>query len=164
MAVRKATWKKTGEWNKVLRISRNMEATIRRSLPQTMMKVTLKAERMAVKFMSDQNLPWEKLSTQYLNRKARQGLSNKILIATSSYFQSITSKVEGFDGYTGVFKQVKNKEGQEVADIAMIHEYGSIKRNIPPRRLWSVVLNDVHDWLAKTKPFAIDAINQIRNS
>ena len=158
----KGTFVRFGDWNKALALSKSMPEAIDHSLKQTMAKVTVKAERMAVKFMSDQSLKWPPLSKQYMNKKAREKLSNKILIATSTYFQSITSKVEGYNGLTGVFKQVKTKDGQNVADIAKIHEYGSIMRNIPPRRLWSVVFKDMNSWLKSSNIFSVEAMNEIR--
>ena len=155
---------KFGDWDTALRVSNNMSTVVKSSLVETMGKVTVKAERMAVKHISDQDLHWKKLSDSYLKRKKKKGLSEKTLIATSTYFQSITSKVEGFNGYTGVFKQVKNKEGDELANIAMVLEYGSIKRNIPPRRLWSVVFSDTYKWVRNSKIFAFDAINKLKRS
>ena len=158
----KKAFVKFGDWDKAINMSNGMSSAIDKSVRQTMGRVTLKAERWAVKFMSEQSLSWQPLSNQYLDKKARAGLSSKILIATSTYFQSITSKVEGYNGFTGVFRQVKSPDGQEVADIAAIHEYGSIARNIPPRRLWGVVFQHTRSWLIKNKPFAVEALNQIK--
>jgi len=145
---------KFGDWDIAVSTSSEMSATIDRSLRGTLRFVALKAERMAVKFVEDQSLQWEPLSRQYMDRKAREGLSNKILIATSTYFQSITSKAEGFVAVAGVFKQVKTKDGESVANIAQVLEFGSIARNIPPRPLWTIVFKEMHKWLKDSQIFS----------
>ena len=153
---------KFGDWDVAVRDSGNMAQTIDTSLRQTLQQVSLKAEQMAVKFVSEQSLQWEPLSRQYMDRKAREGLSDKILIATSTYFQSITSKTDGMTGFAGVLKQVKSKDGESVADIAQVHEFGSIARNIPPRPLWTIVFKEMHRWLKKNQIFARNVVTDIR--
>lgn len=155
-------FKKFGDWELVMRMARNMPDDIRRSNRIVLAQLGSRAEAMAVKFVQRQNLPWKKLSEQYLARKERQGLSTKILIATSTYFQAITSKAWDDHSFAGVFRKQKEKNGEYVADIARIHEYGSIKRGIPPRRLWKVVYRDMRQFLIKEKMFAASAIREMK--
>jgi len=138
-----------GDWELANSTLSTLNIRTKRGIQISLEQITLKAEKMAVKFLSDQSLKWEPLTKRYVAKKQREGLSNKILIATSSYFQAITSQVEGNVGFAGVQRKEKNKEGQEIANIAAIHEFGSIKRNIPPRRLWSVVFEEMREFLIK---------------
>lgn len=155
---------KFGDWDLVRNMSQRMPGIIDRSTKQTLMQITLKAESMAAKFVASQSLSWQPLSKKYLDRKRRKGLSNKILIATSTYFQSITSQVKGNVGFAGVLKQVRGDDGEVVADIAKIHEFGSIGRNIPPRRLWFVVFKHMRQFLIKNRIFERNVITDINKS
>ena len=155
---------KFGDWELVKRLSQRLPSVLDQSTKQTLMQITLKAEGMAVKFMAEQSLSWQPLSRQYLDTKRREGLSTKILIATSTYFQSINSQVKNNVGFAGVLKQVRNDDGEVVADIAKIHEFGSIGRNIPPRRLWLVVFKHMRQFLIKNRIFERNAVNDMRKS
>ena len=96
----------------------------------------LKAERIAKLHISKQDLNWRALKPKYKASKIMAKLSQNILVATSSYFGSITSYVEDETAYAGVKKEAKNKEGDVLADIAKVHEYGSETMQIPARPLW----------------------------
>lgn len=71
-------------------------------------------------------------------------------VATSSYKQAITSFVVERVAYVGLKKVARNKAGQELADIAATLEYGSVKRNIPPRPLWQPTQEKLIQWLRTT--------------
>jgi hypothetical protein len=108
----------------------------------------LKGERLAKEHLQNQDLNWTPLNVHYLKRKQNTGkgkrrLSEKTLIATGSYFHSITSYTTARTVAIGVLRGVRNADGVEIANIARIHEYGSKKRNIPARPLWSVVRNEL---------------------
>lgn len=139
-----------------------MAEDVNRANQIVLAQLAARAEAMAVKHLRDQDLRWKKLSKKYMDRKARQGLSTKILIATSTYFQSITSQVKGDSSFAGVFRKKKEKSGQFVADIAKVHEYGSIKRNIPPRPLWQPVYKAMKEYLVKEQLFAAETLRQWR--
>lgn len=153
--------KKTGDWEQVLALSKGMASDIKKAQYIALGKVAARAEAMAVKFIRDQNLPWKKLSDKYLARKEREGLSSKIYVATSLYFQSITSTVnpQATKAWAGISRKAKNKDGQYVSDIAKVLEYGSIKRGIPPRKLWSVVYRDMRKFIRTSKVFQLEALN-----
>lgn len=158
----KKAFVKFGDWNKAINLTSNMNTVIDRSIRTTLMQISARAEAMAVKFMSDQSLKWEPLSRKYLTQKQRKGLSTKILIATSTYFQSITSQTNGYTGFAGVLKQIRNKDGEEIADIAQVHEYGSIGRGIPPRRLWHVVYVEMRKFIKTSRIFETNVIRDLK--
>ncbi len=125
---------------------------------EPMRQLGLKGEALAKGHMRDQDLGWQSLSPKYLKRKqqskkGKRRRSEKILIDTSSYFQSITSFTTRDTVQIGVMRGVKNEDGQEIANIAKVHEYGSTKRNIPARPLWQVVLRELNAHIVSTRPF-----------
>lgn len=151
-----------GDWDLVLNLADHLSEDVKRSNNIVLAQLGLRAEAMAVKFMRDQSLNWPKLSQKYLDAKARKGLSTKILMATTQYFQAITSQVNttGTESFAGVFRKAKNKQGEFISDIAKTLEYGSIKRGIPPRRLWAVVYRDMRKFLIKEQLFSQQAIKE----
>lgn len=153
-----------GDWDLVLNLSANMGADTLKANRIALAQIASRAEAMAVKFMRDQSLPWKALSAQYLEYKIHAGLSEKIYIATTTYFQAVTSKVypQQLKSFAGVFRKQREKNGEFVADIAKVLEYGSVKRNIPPRRFWSVVYRDMRVFLIKEKMFAKQAVAEYK--
>ena len=109
--------------------------------------------------MSNQDLGWVALQPETMAAKLRKGYSNNILVASSDYFQAITSFApKGTDVvYAGIKKSAKNSEGSDIADIAKVHEYGSLTGNIPARPLWGPTLKEVLKWLpsSNTNPAKI---------
>lgn len=155
---------KFGDWAIVQNLANNLAADINRANKISLAQVALRAEGIAVKHLRDQDLRWRKLSREYLIFKMAHGLSTKILIATSSYMQSITSKVnaEGTESYAGVFRGAKSKGGDDITSIAKLHEVGSVKRNIPARPLWKPTYGEVRKWLIQSNLFAENALREMR--
>jgi hypothetical protein len=125
---------------------------------EPLLQVGLRGEAIAKLHLQNQDLGWQPLSDRYLKlkmkqRKGKRRLSEKTLIATSSYFQSITSKVLGRRVLIGVMRGVRNDDGQEIANIAKIHEYGSTARNIPARPLWQPTLEELKNYVTTARPF-----------
>lgn len=127
---------KVGEWDRVRLAIMMLKKEAQKSKSISLKRTGLFAEGEAKKHVSRQDLNWKPLNKEYLRRKKKRGLSNKILVATSTYFQSITSFVDMDTAYAGVRRVSRYKDGKSVANIAKIHEYGSKERNIPARPLW----------------------------
>lgn len=145
--------KKFGDWDKVTRITRGMGPQVKRVNEESLEQVALKAEGMAVKFIRDQSLSWRPLSPQYIERKRKAGLSTKIMIATSTYMQSVTSIRRGYVSFAGVLKSAKTKEGESLANVGAVMEYGSRVAGIEARPLWQPVYKHTRMWLRKTNFF-----------
>ena len=139
-------FRKTGDWRKVNMMTRSIQAEMEKSRMLSLKRFGLKVEAVAKMHISNQDLGWAPLNPKYLAQKIKKGLSNNILVATSSYFQSITSYVILDTSYTGVKKHVTEKDGTFVADIAKLHEYGSDSSGIPARPLWKPTINEVMVW------------------
>jgi hypothetical protein len=107
----------------------------------------LKAEGIAKKHINRQDLGWRPLDPATLAQKIRAGHSENILVATSSYFQSITSWV--FGGQTalaGVKRSARNEDGELLANIAAVQEFGSESAGIPARPLWKPTYEETMEW------------------
>jgi hypothetical protein len=151
----KPHFQKTGDWDLVRQAMNIDPKEVQRIHTRSLKRAGLKAERMAVRFLRDQSLSWRPLSKLYLKWKLRKGHSEKILIQTSTYIQSITSYVIGYTAFVGVFKQTANyKDGEDVVNIAKVLEYGSRKMKIPARHLWLVVHNRLRMWIRASNFFA----------
>lgn len=138
----------TGDWDKLNNLFKGLKQAFDKAGKETLQKLAMEGEKFAVKAIKNQSLGWVPLDPKYLARKIGKGESNKIYVATSSYYQSITSWVSKGKGYVGVRRMVKERDSSGryvkggsqsnnlIADIANILEYGSPARGIPARPLW----------------------------
>jgi len=118
--------------------------------------------------LRSQDLSWKPLSPDYAEAKARtragkrsyfrgarrgrraarrkggKRLSEKTLIATSQYFNSITSEIiSPYEAGVGVARRKRYKGGEKIANIALVHEYGSKDGKIPARPLWRPTADEI---------------------
>jgi len=141
-----------GDWKSIVNKLEGLDKKVDEAMNVALAQTTLKGEKIAVKHIVNQDLKWRKLNKAYKKRKIALGKSEKTLISSSTYLQSITSFVAGGYGFVGVKRGVyaKSEEGKEpieVANIALIMEYGSEKANIKPRRLWKPTLLELKSWI-----------------
>jgi hypothetical protein len=142
---------KTGNWQKAARLTGQLDSMLNAAATATIKHVGLEAEALAKRHLANQDLGWEPLQPATIAAKKKKGYSSLTLIRSSSYMQAITSWVENKEALVGVRRQIRGKDGELIADIARIHEYGSIKRNIPRRPLWHPVLAEIRQRLAQGK-------------
>jgi len=145
-------FRRAGDWDRAANLIGNVGAEMLIARNKFLKQWGLKAERIAVTHMSKQDLNWVALAASTLAEKIRKGFSENILIRTSTYFQSITSWHIGNTVYAGVRKEVKDDDGNIVADIAATHEYGSRSGKIPARPLWQPTFKETQDWAANNSP------------
>ncbi len=138
--------KKTGNWTGISRMMNTLPQTLEDTKKISLRRWSLKAEALAKGHMSAQDLGWTPLAAKTVAAKLRKGQSELILIATSSYFQSITSWVDSDTALVGVKKGTRGRDGQIVDEVARTHEYGSTAKNIPARPLWQPVLEETMRW------------------
>jgi hypothetical protein len=146
--------RKFGDWNKLDVLSKTLRTGLVESCHISVKLFALSAEKIAKEHISKQDLGWKPLSAQYAKSKQKKGFSEKILVRTSTYYQSITSWREGFSGYAGVKKTVREPTGEMVADIAKIQEYGNSKT--PSRPLWQPTYKEaITKWRLESTPLHI---------
>lgn len=138
--------KKTGNWDKVRNMVRNMKAEAQAAQQDCLVRWGLKAEGIAVSHISAQDLNWKPLKKATISAKIRKGQSEDILVATSTYFQNITSYVVKNTAYAGVKREVQYSEGTAVWEIARLMEYGSKSGAIPARKLWQPTFEEAMAW------------------
>lgn len=153
--------RKVGDWAKVGAVIANLGMEMERARSLSLKRWGLKAEGLAKKHMSSQDLGWTALKAATISAKIRKGQSENILIATSDYFQAITSWADKERAYAGVKKQITNAEGEVIADIAAIHEFGYEAGGIPARPLWQPVYEETMKWFlaSDSTPIRIFAKN-----
>lgn len=140
-----------GDWDGVHRLVSGLNNNLEKAQKIALKRWGLLAERIAVKHISSQDLNWENLKPKTISAKVRLGYSEKTLISSSTYFRSITSYVQGDKVYAGVKREAKYSDGESIANIAAIHEFGSPSRNIPARPLWQPTLSEVKEQIEVDK-------------
>jgi len=137
----------TGDWKAVEALIKVLKNEAEIASNQALAQAGLKAEAIAKTHISKQDLNWTPLKASTVAAKVKKGQSENILVATSTYFQSITSWHTKGKAYVGIKKQVVEEDGSLVADIARTLEYGSVTRNIPERPLWQPTMAEVIKWM-----------------
>lgn len=140
---------KVGRWDIAGLMLRNLKKDIPEELTVALRQIGAETEGLMKKRIVSQPSEWQPLGRKYFYHKWIKGESTKTLIRSSSMLQSITSYAAYPYVFVGVKRGVKNKEGDELANIAAIMEFGSVKRNIPARSF--------------IEPVATYQLNRIRN-
>jgi len=137
-----------GNWNKTIKKLNNFQKELEMKLEQTLTQAAADVESVAIGHLKNQDLGWTALKPAYLRKKLRgkgrggRRLSKKILIATGTYFQNITSYVEGLTAFIGVKRGVaREKDGTDIVDIALVHENPITSPN-PKRPLWKPTFDE----------------------
>jgi len=144
MALRKA-----GNWGRVTNLIHRLGKEAERAQALSLKRFGLKAEGQAKGHISKQDLQWRPLKPSTIAQKIRKGYSTNILVATSSYFQAITSYVSDDTVYIGVRRSARSSDGVILANIAAIHEFGSTSGSIPARPLWKPTFLETLAWHSK---------------
>lgn len=138
-----------GDWTKVRGVIGNLAKEMQAARDISLKQFAIRAESNAKRHMSLQDLEWKPLEPETVASKIRKRQSELILIATSTYFQSITSWTDKATAYAGVKRNVTNEDGEEVANIAAVHEFGSKAASIPARPLWQPTFEETYEWWKK---------------
>jgi hypothetical protein len=149
-----------GNWSGVTRKLEGFQKELTEGMRESTAQSAALVESTVLGHLKHQDLGWQSLSPAYLKQKlTKKGrgsrrLSEKILIATATYFQSITTSFstidKGLKAFVGVKRGVaREKDGTDVVDIASVHEFGSPKNNIPARPLWQPTLKETEPKIKK---------------
>lgn len=124
-----------GNWQAVLKKMDKIGDDVLEAAKLALHQNALVLERTIVKHFERQDLGWPKLNPAYKKYKTKRGLSNQVLIATSTLMQSITTQLsaDGTEAFVGVLRTAPRKDGKKPVMIAAVHEYGSTKRKIKKR-------------------------------
>lgn len=153
----------TGDWDRLKRVLNEAAPNIKRESRRTIGKQLKLIEAKVLGHVDHQDLDWDPLSESYAARKEKVGLSPDTLRATNQMYSNITTVQEGsYQGAVGVKRGVKTKDGDEVTDIALIHEQpeddGTV---IPARKLWKPTYEEMKDEItAALKDIAIEVFKR----
>jgi len=144
-----------GNWDRVIRKFQTLQRDMEQALCEATIEAANLVEGTVIGHLKNQDLGWQPLTEAYLKRKksgkkrGSRRLSGKTLIATRTYFQSITSEVDGMQGFVGVKRGVaREADGTDVFNIAMVHEHGSSDGRIPARELWAPTILECRSQVA----------------
>lgn len=167
-------FKKFGNWDLAGLLTNNLKKDIQDSNKKALKQLGLRTERLIVKWIQRQPSSWPALNEKYLDQKVRQGYSGLMLRRTGSLINAITSYASDNEVFVGVKRGKKHpggkgrgrdskgrftkKEsgggGEDIANIAAIMEYGSQKRNIPPRPYLLPAYKQIRREIVETKYFS----------
>lgn len=161
--------KKVGRWDIAGLMTRNIGRDIPIELAVALKQVGLQGEKMMKKYIIEQkgesasgDYKWKELDKAYLFRKGADGYSTKTLIRTSTMVQSISSQSIYPKVFIGVKRGVAQEDGQDVANIAAIMEFGSQKRNIPARKFIAPVGEDLQMQITEQNLFGQKILKYLR--
>lgn len=140
-----------GDWQKVENLIRNLNKVLQNTGKNALIKITEEAQKRLVAHLNDQDLGWQALSVAYKSQKERKGLASQMLIARGDLKNAIKTIVNNDVGFVGIRSGAKNTEGKSLEIIAAVHEYGSITRNIPARKLWQPTNDEMKEWINKSR-------------
>jgi len=135
----------TGDWGRLSRNLDNVARHFRTDIGKKIGKNLMKIERKALDHIDRQDLGWDELDPKYAARKEKAGLDPDTLRATNTMYENITTdQPNELEGSVGVKRGVKTKDGEEITDIAIIHEQpDNDGTKIPARKLWEPTWNEV---------------------
>lgn len=151
-----------GDWARVARIIYNLQRLINESRNIWLIRMAAKGESIAVNHISAQDLGWKRLKPATIRQKVNKGLSENIYVATSTYFQNITSWVKDDTAYIGVRKGVTHPDGEEVGNIAKWLEFGT--SNMPARPLWQPTFKELMAWQWNNNDFRQILIQKLNSA
>uniref|UniRef100_C6E6Q8 Phage virion morphogenesis protein n=1 Tax=Geobacter sp. (strain M21) TaxID=443144 RepID=C6E6Q8_GEOSM len=135
----------TGDWKRLKAVLEQASPKLKRESRRTIGKQLKKIEAKVLAHMDDQDLGWEELSEGYAEKKERAGLSPDTLRATNQMYSNITTaQDDDYSGAVGVMRGVKTGEGEELTDIALIHEQPEDDGKVmPARKLWKPTFDEM---------------------
>jgi hypothetical protein len=114
----------TGDWAKALHILNDIDKKYEKVRKRALSKVGVYLKGKVMRGIRDQKpggKPYKKL---HKFTKQRKG-SSKAMIDDTDFITSITYKLDGDILFVGVLKQAVDGEGNVLADIAAVHEFGT---------------------------------------
>lgn len=113
----------TGDWNKAEKILNNMEKKYDRAKKRALKKVgqyLIGKIRRGIRDQKPGGQEYEPLHPFTVERKG----SSKAMIDDGDFIGSITMKLENDTLFVGVLRQARGSDGEELVNIAEVHEYG----------------------------------------
>lgn len=127
-----------GDWDRARIMVKAMPATIRRSMMYGQEKAVRKLAKIVKAHISSQDLS---VFSQYPKKKISEHGSNRLLIDSATYWESINVWQSQYTFYVGVKAGLIEPNGNEIAKVASWLETGT--RNIPARPVWGPSIEEM---------------------
>lgn len=153
----------TGDWARLKQVLHEASPNMKRESRRTIGRQLKLVEAKVLSHIDQQDLDWDPLTPAYEKSKARKKLSPDILRASNQMYSNITTAQEdNFSGAVGVKRGVKSKDGEDLTDIALIHEQPEDDgTKIPARKLWKPTFNEMKAGILKElKGIAIEVFKK----
>lgn len=153
----------TGEWNRLQQVLKQASPNLKKESRRTIGRQLKLIEATVLGHIDSQDLEWTALNEQYAAHKEKKGLSPDILRASNQMYSNITTdQPDDFTGACGVKRGVKDKNGADVTDIALIHEQPEDDgKKIPARKLWKPTFKEMEPGIGKAlKGIAIEVFKK----
>lgn len=120
-----------------------------------LIRVGLQGQKIAIEKLSGRrnNDLQPALTAKYKAQKEKKGFSNLTLVRTNTYRQAITFQTFKEKVFIGVLRTSLDSNGKPVVNLAQLHEFGSVRRNIPPRPLWRPLQRELQQWIKDKRVF-----------
>ena len=133
-----------GDWKRAETIVNNYPLFVRKLKVRLIEGVADLYYRMLVAHFERQDLPLAPLSRWYAQWKAKRGLDSRVLIATGEMLGEIKKHKTATGYFVGVKAGKRHRMGGiDIALLALIHEYGSTKRDIQARPVYRTTLSEL---------------------
>lgn len=134
-----------GDWSRLKQVLNEASPKLKSESRRTIGRQLKKIEAKVLSHIDKQDLEWTSLSEAYSARKAKKKLSPDILRASNQMYSNITTaQDDNFSGAVGVKRGVKSKDGEDLTDIALIHEQPDDDgTKIPARKLWKPTFDEM---------------------
>ncbi|MCG8553585.1 MAG: hypothetical protein MI799_24540 [Desulfobacterales bacterium] len=137
----------TGDWQRCMKVLDDLADKTKGEVGKKIGQSIKKIEAKVLDHVDNQDLGWEEPDAGYAAQKDRKGLSPDILQAGNQMYINITTRQDDdFTGAVGVRCGMKNDEGGDVTDIAVIQEPpDNDGNNIPARDLWQPTFDEIKE-------------------
>lgn len=160
----------TKNWDTVLRKLARLEPEIKQCSLRAQKSLANDILKKVLSHLIKQDLKWRKLSKKYKERKRTNDLDERILLATHSYFSSITvwTRKNGWQAFVGVPKGVygKTPEGKksslDISTIATIHEFSKNPKRRRP--LWNPTIREMGNTTGLKNRYTKLLLKELRSS
>lgn len=146
---------KYGDWGKALEIMRGIEAKYDRAVTRGLNRVGVYVRDKIKRGIRDQAPGGKQFAPLHPATIAAKG-SSKALINNGDMVGAITYKITSPEQvFVGLLRTAKNKQGEELANLGHIHEYGRIVKVTPKMRGYLGAVLGIHlkpDTIAITIP------------
>ena len=146
-------------FGEVALVLRAMSRQAQEAKKRILIRVGLQGQKIAIEKLSGRrnNEIQPALSAKYKAQKERKGFSNLTLVRTNTYRQAITFQPLKDKVFIGVLRTSLDANGKPVVNLAQLHEFGSVRRNIPPRPLWRPLQKELQQWIKDKRVFEEEA-------